>query len=61
VDNALVECRDAVRKGWVNGVFPKGAKVPFPTMMEEDGEERELVENPQVGTDPFAKTRREKI
>ncbi len=61
VDNALVRVKDAVKKGWFNKIFPKDAQIPFPTSMGTISTERELLPKLDLsGTDPFARTRREK-
>ena len=62
-DNAFIRLQDAVRAGWYGKTFPKGAHVPFPTMIRRGQDiPRELVPPlPEEGsTDPFSRQLREK-
>ncbi|KAJ3299813.1 54S ribosomal protein L9, mitochondrial [Kappamyces sp. JEL0829] len=63
VDNAIVTCRDAIRKCWVGKAFPEGSTIPFPTYMGNCAElPRELTPPSPIvdkAVDPFSRTRRE--
>jgi len=63
VDDALVECTDSIRKKWINQAFPRDMTVPFPTLMKSEKLPRELLAPTDMPnqTDPFSKTRRERI
>jgi large subunit ribosomal protein L3 len=45
VDNQFIKVTDSIKKGWHDKLFPKNAKVPFPTCYGNINVSRELTES----------------